>query len=176
MLSLSYASCYDPYNTVFRMSAVLRASENHSLLTRTLGISDFFLCFPSRLTEIRPPNAVKGMRGRRNKVLRIEVAPRHEILPSSRVLFERMSVVQNTAISAMAAKSIVELEGAGDKQSVRLLSENLSAGMNEKIQDFTSQHAELLELVAVDFAKMDLKGIQGLRARTGLGEWEYDAI
>ena len=70
MLNLSYSACYDPYNTIFRMSVLLSKSTTKSMLIETLKIADFFLCFPSRLEEIKPPNSVKGMRGRCNRVVR----------------------------------------------------------------------------------------------------------
>jgi len=176
MLNLSYSACYDPYNTIFRMSVLLSKSTTKSMLIETLKIADFFLCFPSRLEEIKPPNSVKGMRGRCNRVLRDLKKNQFEILPASEVLFDRMDIIQETSISAMYSKEIITISGEGDNRELFLAFDMLSSPLTEKIDNFSSLNTELVNLLAVDFNKIQVLGSNGLKARTGLGDYVYDTV
>ena len=176
MLSLSYSACYDPYNTIFRMLAILKRSSQHVMNAEALRIADFFLCFPTRLSEIRPPNSVKGMRKRNNAIIRENASDEYEILPSSQVLYERMDVIQETALSAMISSKLVSIEHHAGGRVISLTSENISDALNIEIEKFTRKNAGVLELVSRDFPAIQISGPDGLKARTGLGEFIYDTI
>ena len=176
MLTLSYSASYDPYNTVFRMLCILNGAPKKSMLKETMRIADFFVCFPMRLSELRPPNSVVGMRKRKNAALREEVRPNFELLPSSDVLFERMEVFQEAAISALQSKGYVNIISTGASKLVCMQPEALSDRLTSEVNDFVSRHKNLMELVSMDFPRIELHGSDGLKARTGLGEWQYDTV
>lgn len=158
------------------MLTVLRVSKTKSMLVDVLRIVDFFVCFPVRLSEVRPPNSVPGMRKRCNSVIRELPNSEFELLPSSTVLFERMSVIQEAAVSAMVSKelaSIVEEQGA---RAIQLNEDAILPRLRKNLDDFASKNAELLELVTRDFPQIPLMGSDGLKARTGLGEFQYDTV
>ena len=176
MLTLSYSACYDPYNTVFRMLAILESSKTGAMLVDVLRICDFFVCFPIRLSEVKPPNSVPGMRKRCNALIRHLPASEFELLPSSDVLFDRMSVIQEAAISAMVANNLAQVF---EKQSVRTVQINeneLVPKLRNYLDQFLHVNKNLLEVISLDFPKIPLLGSDGLKARTGLGEFEYDTV
>jgi len=176
MLTLSYSACYDPYNTIFRMVTILNKSSNLEMFVETLKIADFFLCFPKRLKDIKPPNSVKGMRGRCNSVLRSIARDDFEILPSSNVLFTRMDIIQEASLSAMASKGMINVSGDEEIRKVKLDRVQLSEALEEIISEFTSKNTGLVNLLAQDFPQIQIKGSNGLKARTGLGVYAYDTI
>lgn len=178
MLTLSYSACYDPYNTVFRLLSILRSTPEERMFDETIRIADFFLCFPMRLKELRPPNAVPGMRRRKNAAIREASFSEYELLPSSKVLFERMEVIQETAMSALSAKSmvLVEKETGGGMRMISLMADSLSRKLIEETDRFISSQRSLIDLVSKDLPLMEVNGPDGIKARTGLGEWQYDTI
>jgi hypothetical protein len=158
------------------MLAVLRRRRDRTMHVEALRIVDFFVCFPARLTEIRPPNSVPGMRKKRNAVVRALHAKEYELLPSSHVLYDRMEVIQEAAISAMAAKGLAQMSGPRALRAVRLQDEAISKELQTELDKFTDANSALLELLATDFPQVPLSGTDGLKARTGLGEYEYDVV
>lgn len=176
MLTLSYSACYDPYNTIFRMVTILNRASELKMGVETLKIADFFLCFPKRLEEVKPPNSVKGMRGRCNSVLRGLKADNFEILPSSTVLFSRMNIIQEASMSAMAAKGIIRVSGEDEVRQVKLNQFKMDNDFDEMVSDFISKNIGLVNLLARDFPEIQIKGSNGLKARTGLGTYAYDTV
>lgn len=178
MLTLSYSACYDPYNTVFRLLCILRSAPEQRMFDETIRIADFFLCFPMRLNELRPPNSVSGMRRRKNAAIREASFSEYELLPSSRVLFERMEITQETAMSALSAKSIVfvDKETGGGMRTISLMENSISSKLIEETDRFISSQRILIDLVSKDFPLIKVNGPDGIKARTGLGEWQYDTI
>lgn len=176
MITLSYSACYDPYNTVFRMLATLLSAPQHTMNAEVLRIGDFFVCFPMRVDEVKPPNSVKGMRKRCNTVIRAQKESQFEVLPNSQTLFERMKVIQETALSAMLANGFVNVVEEEGSRIVRLNEDSLSLALREKINAFVEQNRTLFEVVGIDFSQIILRGENGLKARTGLGAFEYDTV
>lgn len=176
MLSLSYSSCYDPYNTVFRMLAIIRNSTKSAIVIEALRISDFFLCFPTRVTEIRPPNTVQGMRGRCNRFTKNFVSSEFEILPSSNVLFERMDTIQAAALSAMHSKEMIKTVREASGVFVSGVETSFSDKLEADLKLYEEKNADLLHIVANDLPSIPISGPNGLKARTGLGRYEYDVI
>lgn len=176
MLSLSYSASYDPYNTIFRMLAVLKRSEMQAMNIEVLSIADFFVCFPNRLSEIRPPNSVKGMRKRTNAVIKEAAATEYELLPASKILFERMDIIQETALSAMQANNLVNIEKHGANRVAKLSRLAIPETLVKNIDTFIQRNAALIDLVAQDFPAIQIAGPDGLKARTGLGEYMYDTL
>jgi len=158
------------------MSVLLSKSLGHSMLVDTLKIADFFLCFSTRLENIKPPNSVKGMRGRCNRVVKGLKQSQFEVLPSSEVLFNRMDVIQETAISAMCSRGIFEIYEAETDRRVSLNQEKMPIPLSENMNGFVSLNTELVNLLAVDFNEIQVRGANGLKARTGLGDYVYDTV
>src|SRR3546814_1610914 len=86
----------------------------------------FRSCFPTRLAEVTPPNSVPGMRKRRNAVVRELHAREFELLPNSHVLYQRMTVIQEAAMSAMAASDLVQILGSSGTRAVQRSEEHTS--------------------------------------------------
>ena len=87
-----------------------------------------------------------------------------------------MDIIQETSISAMYSKEIITISGEGDNRKLFLAPDMLSSPLTEKIDNFSSLNTELVNLLAVDFNKIQILGSDGLKARTGLGDYVYDTI
>lgn len=175
MFSLAYTQAYDPYHTVFRFLVLLYSSEEKQLNYRIIRTSDFFLCFPWLLKDLRPPRNIKGFAKARNKILRDYPKNRYDNLPSARVVFERMELIQATAVSALAGANMID-EAAVSSGKLVLKSDSVPLELAASVQTSTKRMADLVHFLSVVVAKMEERGRDGIFARSGLGEHSYDVI
>lgn len=176
MLNLSYSASYDPYNTVYRMVSLLSAAEGKVMKLESLLVADFYFCFPIKLADLNPPNSVSGMRGRINRFLKAQRRSNHELLPDSRTLFERMKVIQQTALSAMSANGIITINGDKEDKTAQLNLDKVSGPLRASVAQYREERKDLIQILSHDIPSIPLEGKDGLRARTGLGEWQYDNV
>lgn len=175
MFSLSYTPAYDPYHTAFRYLVILSSAENSTLSYRAARTADFFLCFPWALSDVRAPRNVKGFAKERNSILKLYPQSNYEKIPKSRIIFERMEVIQATAVSALAGADIIDSVVAEHGQ-VSLVVDSLSDNLLSSIKSFQEKHSELVELISKKLPQFSELGKDGIFARSGLGEHSYDIV
>lgn len=175
MFSLSYTPAYDPYHTVFRYLVLLTSASNLSLSRKTARVSDFFLCFPWALKDVRAPQNVQGFAKDRNKIVKEYPETEYDRFPSSRIVFERMELIQATAVSALAGADLID-PVALQADKVSLVAAKLSTNLISKVESFRSSKPDLVQFLANSFPKIDELGKDGIYARSGLGEFSYDVL
>lgn len=176
MLNISYAAAYDPYHTAFRFLTLLTMHANPRADYEWLRIADFYLCFPQRLTEFRAPRAINGLKSKINRVVKALPDASYASLPDSRTIFDRMSTIQETALSALNKQRIVALRPAGDRRLVVLEANRIPEVLVKTIEESSKRQQELLEILAVDLGKIEILGPGGLKDRSGLGDFQYDTV
>lgn len=175
MFSLAYTPAYDPYHTMFRFLVILTSSENQILTYKTVRAADFFLCFPWSLKDVRAPKNVEGFTRTRNSIVRKYTKSGYDNFPSARVVFERMEMIQATAVSALVGADMID---ATDVASGRLTlrQEKVSSDLMAFVRSSAAKMPDLVQFLAVTFPKMEDFGKDGIFARSGLGEYSYDVV
>ncbi|WP_131802696.1 ABC-three component system middle component 5 [Limimaricola pyoseonensis] len=176
MLNISYSAAYDPYHTAFRFLMLLRASSEGPKPYDWLRISDFYLCFPKRLSDFSAPRKVTGLQGRIRRLVKSLPDVHYASLPESRDLFERMKVIQDTALSALSKKNLVSYDMSGGQRMVRLGIEEIPEPLLSAVNGAITKNQALLEILAQDFVQIETLGIGGLKDRSDLEEYQYDTV
>jgi len=175
MFSLSYTAAYDPYHTVFRMLVLLASAEDDKMPSKTARAADFFYCFPWMLQDIRAPRSIEDFARTRNRIVKEYPKTSYDRFPNARVVFERMELIQSTAVSALAGADMIEsVETSSEMLALKRDSvpSKLLASIEQKIE----KTPDLLKFVAVVLPQIEPLGSDGLFARTGLGEYSYDVV
>ena len=175
MFSLTYTPAYDPYHAVFRYVALLKSTDTRCMAARTLRVADFFVCFPWVIKELRAPRGLSGFIKRRNALLKVYQPSEYDSLPNPRVVFERMEPMQITAVSAMLGTKLITRQEGGT-ENTWLQEDQISKAMASSIDNFITEHGELLNFLTESLTKIGVFGGDGIFSRSGLGEFKYDVV
>ena len=175
MFSLSYTAAYDPYHTVFRMLVLLASTESGNIPSKTARAADCFYCFPWMLKDVRAPRSIEGFARMRNQIVRKYPKTSYDRFPNARVVFDRMELIQSTAVSALAGANMIEPVETSSKM-LALKRESVPSGLFTAVEQAIEKTPDLLKFVAVVLPQIEQLGSDGLYARTGLGEYSYDVV
>lgn len=175
MFSLSYTPAYDPYHTAFRFLVLLTSADGQFLTYKIARAADFFLCFPWELDGVRAPTNIEGFRKDRNGIVRNYPKSTYDHFPNARTVFERMEMIQATAISALAGSRMINSEYLkADK--LTLVPNAVPEKLQSSVNNFREKKPDLVSFLAISFPKIDELGKDGIFARSGLGEFSYDVV
>jgi len=167
---LTYHQHHDIYHCMYRMLSALTMIEGNSVEFSKLRILDFYFSFPNLVTDIQFPR-MKGIAHLKN-ISKSFPAP-YEILPDKKRLFSEIGDFQIQAIHILRAKRIIKENEFG----IIELDEQIS---NHNIHELLANSKYIRNDFFVDFVKVvesiPLLGKDGLKRRTGLMEYRYDAI
>jgi hypothetical protein len=164
---LIYHPAYDAFHCVFRMLAIIEAVPDVEVDKARL--LDFYLLFPALIANIRLPTELASTR----KVAKLASNIYHDPL-SPKNAFRDLRHIQNAAIKCVAASGLIEPERfksgflARTEMQIPLI-------IKEKIGAFIDSRQPLSEVVLLELSKMRLTGDNGLKHRTSLMEYRYDA-
>jgi hypothetical protein len=166
---LIYHPKNDIFHCTFRLLSVLSLIDKNDIELPRLKIIDFYIVFPHLIKDISFPK-MEGS-GKIKKQAQTFAIP-YESLPSSRMLFSEMGDFQLRAIEILKAKNILEtLDGVISK------GENFSSSI---VLDLVKENSITSNIFYKDFIKIILEcqlyGDNGLKKRTGLMEYRYDAV
>jgi hypothetical protein len=170
-MQLSFQPAFDPFHATFRIMRLLMVIGKNSIHHDQMRILDFYLVFPYRIDEIRLTPGHSRFRALSRQYA--DTKPYGE-QPDREVLFGRMEPMQDAAFETLASNGFISssdlrdsLIQKTDKPFPEKLGERLLAA--NKAQ---SSLMEFLELIAFTYP---LSGPNGVKARTGLMEYRYDA-
>lgn len=166
---LIYSPAYDLYHTMFRILQITEKSE-HVMEVDKLRILDFYLAFPAELLDIQ------GFRGfnKYRKYLKAEKNQYERVIDRKRLFF-KMEQIQISAMKALVSYSLLdasEFKNGKVKRTETPLTEQIAA----RIQEEFKRNQNLLTLITGPLASLDLYGHLGLKVRTNLIEFKYDAV
>ena len=156
MIQLSYQPALDPFHSVFRLLRVLPYVESAGVLHRDhVRILDFYLLYPFRISAAR-------------------LTPQHRQFRKFETSYEdRKPYV--TAMETLADKLVIDpTEWQHDR--VRPTGTKLPEELAARVATANAAEPELADLVSVLSKEYSLYGQNGLKNRTGLLEYRYDAI
>ena len=172
MIQLSFEPAYDAYCTIFRlmrMRAVIRRVERVPLLQ--LRILDFYLQFPCFIGTIR----LKPEQMKFKKLAKEYSGTRpYGRLSDKRVMFDRMRTCQEAAAHTLVAKGYFE-RADFEVGQMRPSSQHAPLQLTARVDEINEEERDLIELLE-QIATYRLDGDGGLKDRSGLAEFRYDAI
>lgn len=165
---LIYHPAFDAYHCAFRMLAI--TGENRVLEYSRLRILDFFLCFPAEVASVQLPQEFVEY-----KKLARDAFNQYRGPVSAAKTFRELEPIQAAAARLLALTgifSIVELENGKIVRTGQVLPESVQFGLSDE----SSFPTPLERFVLTKMASIPLGGFGGLKQRTGLMEYRYDAV
>ncbi|MEP4531467.1 MAG: ABC-three component system middle component 5 [Cyclobacteriaceae bacterium] len=135
-----------------------------------IRILDFYLVFPSELLEIK---TFRGFR-KYSKYLNEEVNKYERVINTKR-LFYKMESIQLDAIKGLISYGIMDSESFKNGRLDRT-DKQLSEELQNQIHEANTNKMNLISLLTGPLASIDLYGRLGLKERTKLLEFKYDAV
>lgn len=166
---LIYSQAYDLYHTMFRILQIMEKSKQDFEVDK-LRILDFYLAFPAELLEIR---SFTGF-NKYEKFLKDETNSYERVIDRKRLFF-KMEHIQISAMKALISYDLfdaTEFKNGKLKRTDLQLSERLST----RIQIANEENQNLITLITGPLGSMNLYGHLGLKERTNLIEFKYDAV
>lgn len=171
MIQLAFEPAYDPFHAAFR---VLRQSVylNYKPAPASrIKILDVYVAEPIKCLDIRLAGALKASARRAAKCQH----PTYGHRPTARSLLNRMSLMQDAAIQTLVMQGIIDGDGFGMGQ-IQLIKGMLPAELLSKINNANANQADLMKFLLNDLNSIPFEGLNGLKDRTGLGEFRYDIV
>lgn len=159
----------DIYHCVFRFIQIANMQDLQEFEFTRLRIYDLFFLFPHLIDEVKFPRA-KGVVAIKKQAICIP-AP-YESLPDKKRLFSGMSDYHIQAIQILLANRIFEETDGKLRLSTGFYSTSVANLLDKNQSDKSDFFCKLFNI----FNQIDLAGESGLKQRTGLMEYRYDAV
>ncbi len=173
MTQLSYNEAFDPYHAAFRCIRLRFACEfERGVHFDMLRILDFYLLFPFRIQAMRPFSEHRHWRTISKNYG--NHAPYGE-LPDDVTLFARMEPFQRAAANSLARVGCISAE-AWERDEVLFETCELPVAFEERCSKLNESMNDVADVLKQMSHKYDLLGSDGLKRRTGLLEYRYDAV
>ena len=166
---LIYNQAYDLYHTMFRILQIMEKSKQ-DLEVDKLRILDFYLAFPAELLEIRSFTGFKKY----EQFLKGETNSYERVIDRQRLFF-KMEHIQVSAMKALISYNLFDAKEFKNGKLKRT-DVQLSKSLSIRIQIATVESQNLITLITGALASMNLYGHLGLKVRTNLIDFKYDAV
>lgn len=166
---LVYHPAFDANHCGYRLLALLHRSEGE-IPIQVLKLLDFYYLFPGLLKRIKPwPSELKQYR----KVVSSVPEPYENVASLSRTYFE-LSAIQDAAIAHLVGKGLL-LESAMREGVASLVDEAVPAPLIAQIEADSFVQQPVFQVLSKGLTTVNWHGKAGLKARSGLMEYRYDA-
>ena len=167
---LLYHPLYDAHHCVYRLLMLRRDCVISDLYWDQLKILDFYNLFPHFLSDIRLPRELIS----RRPLLRRIKKP-YEDLPSSKRLVFELGEIQEQTAKSMVAKGIFDRDAL--VQGKIVVRENMiDKKLLSLIESNPFRDQEWYKFLTTELSLVPVFGADGLKDRTGLMEYRYDAV
>ncbi|MFB6326630.1 ABC-three component system middle component 5 [Pantoea deleyi] len=163
---LIYHPAYDAYHCLFRMIALI--DHVNEVEVDKARILDFYLIFPSLVSEIRMPHNYSGVKKEAKKYSNYY---RNPINTAS--TFRDMHEIQMAAIRCLAATGLIEVNLL-EKNLIKRTDKSIPDGLLLSMRDFINNKSGIYTFIISKLSKFPLTGNDGLKDRTNLMEFRYD--
>lgn len=166
---LVYNPANDLYHSMFRLLQITEKTKEVLEIDK-LRILDFYLAFPSELLEIK---SFQGFR-RYEKFIKAEINNYERVIDRKRLFF-KMEHIQISAIKALISYGLFD---ADDFKNGRIKRTGipLAAKLEARLKQANEENINLIALITGPLASISLYGHLGLKERTDLIEFKYDAV
>jgi hypothetical protein len=166
---LVYHPAFDIYNCVFRILQIMNLMKDDEIEVDRLRIWDFYLTFPNEARKISFPNDLAELR----KVFKSKSENPYEDLMDSKRIIERMEPYQTSALRCLASYGLIDGISLS-KSVVKRTEKPIPGDLLAKIADLNIEKSNIIKLI-LGFRELPLYGKVGLKFRTGLIDFKYDA-
>lgn len=164
---LIYHPAFDAYHCVFRMLLLIEFLPETEI--DMLRLCDFYLVFPSEIEKIRLPSSLSHGRKIAKSLSNVYRNP-----INATQVFREMTEIQLSALRSIAASGLIDIE-CYERGIVRKLSTTkIPQSIVSKISEHLQKNREITEFILNSLSKLPLRGLDGLKHRTGLLEYRYD--
>lgn len=169
---LSFQPAFDVFHTQFRFLRLRRLmSSDAPWHYDQLRIADFYLLFFFRIQNMRFYPKHKSIK----RLAREHSISRYEKQPDDKLIFSRMEQIQKVAISTLASYGYFDFNSF-QREIVVETDLNEPEGVSQRIDALNEQETEIMQALQAIVTEYNLLGADGLKARTGLLEYRYDAV
>jgi ABC-three component (ABC-3C) system Middle Component 5 len=173
MIQLTFQPAFDPFHAVFRLLRLRPTIAVAGSLHRDhVRILDFYLLFPFKIDGIR---LLPEDRKYRRLSSDYQAARTYGHQPGDQIVFNRMATMQTAAIETLAVRNMISRERL-DVGHVEATSAPAPKELAVRVGAANERDAELMGFLAVLASRYALTGPDGLKARTNLLEYRYDAV
>jgi hypothetical protein len=173
MIQLSYQAAFDPFHAMYRDLRIFDAiAPLKPLLVDHVRILDFYLLFPFKISTIR---LIQQHRKFRTLADEYASTQPYSNQPENVQVFNRMKPMQIAALETLAEKQIID---AAELKNGKVARTNLPlpVALYERVHTANATEGRLMEAIAALGSEYSLLGQNGLKDRTGLLEYRYDAV
>lgn len=166
---LVYHPAFDIHHCVFRIALILDRLPRKRYEVDRIRIQDFYLLFPAEVSEVRLPRALQ-----REKRQLAALANRYDRVLDDYQLFTRMEPYHAEALGCLASRELIDAAALAEGTVQRTQIE-IPKRLKEAFDAADGRMPEAIEFLTGPFVTLPLYGRDGLRGRTKLFEYRYDA-
>lgn len=160
-----YHPAYDIYHCSYRLLNILNSVDGNQLSKEILKFIDFFYVYPHLLKSIE--SLPRPLNYHKNKIDKIDDP--FEITPNPKSLFFDLAQTQDSAITSLRYKSLVSQE----KNQIKLNLDMIPKPLTDTFGSDDFNKTEIFDILVRVFPKINLNGINGFKAKSGLMEFRY---
>lgn len=166
---LTYHPAFDSYHCAFRI--LLLTSKGNLINTEAerIRIWDFYLVFPYEAKRITFPKELQIFRNVFNK----KVNTYEELVDSQRI-FERMKPYQMNALNYLAAYGFIDSKMLIQNRVVRT-DKSIPSQLSDRMDNLNVMQRNVINIIQSPLNDLELYGSGGLKFRTKLLDYKYDA-
>lgn len=174
MTAITYVAAFDPFHAIFRTFSLLQFGVGINPEINRVRIFDFYLCFPQLINSFEGARDIAGFIKAKNKTKAHYPDNPYLTLPPPKQLFQRMEQHQLAGLNTLAALGFLDSD-AFQKEIVTKSTKMPTDRLLADVTKFIQSNSELFELIGL-MAQLPLSGPNGLKKRSDLEEFRYDAI
>lgn len=168
---LIYDPALDLSHYVFRLLRFLEAIENIEVEVEKYRIIDFYVLYPTALAKFRSPgNSMTEVK----KVLK-SIENKYNSIQSPKLHFKKIENLQNAALTYMVSIQILDAVSFKGK-IIKRTTKSLPLELMKKIQQSNATNDVVEKYIYEDMFALPLLGSKGLKDRSELLEYKYDAL
>jgi hypothetical protein len=167
---LIYHPAFDPYHCAFRGMRILGILEGIDIEVDSFRIGDFYILFPSLIAQMKLSQDLLKWRSRFS-----EAKNPYHFSGDQKIVFGRMRVFQLMGLRALAHNGIID-EAKLQKGTIVKGSSTWPETLSGVVKKANEQESDLMNFLRDLFMKIPFRGVNGLKARSGLLEYKYDNV
>lgn len=167
---LIYDPALDPYHTAVRILSIAASSAKRpiDLTIDAARIADYYLVYPSKLTDFRFPSEFRSIRAAVK-----EAQNPYRYVAGNRAAFERMRPIFFSALSGLGAAGLVDVTDL-KRGILSLTTSVMPDALAAAVSRFQERQNTVGKFILSDLLAMPVSGENGLKHRSCLIEHRYD--
>lgn len=168
---LIYDPSLDPNHYIFRLLRIIDSANGQEIEVDKYRIIDFYLLYPSALTKFRfPDSSIDNIK----KISKL-MENKYNSINSPNFHFRKIEEFQKSAMWHLASLGFLDKIKL-ENRILKRMSKPLADELEERIYMAKNNLNEIENFLLSDALELPLIGKNGLKDRSGLLEYKYDAI